>query len=230
MTFSYFIIAANPTEPSLQLDTGQISALTGAIRVTPGLVRAELHTPAGVETYHRDGASPMVFLRLEFAALQELEATISQGGYLYQLFSEADWFGQTGTHVVHQVMLTRPFLPLESQNPGTDLCSYLVHYPGAAANLNDWLGHYLRHHPQIMMEYPAVCQINVFTRVDWYDDMPWERVDHMQRNMLSFPSSDALQAALNSPVRGKMRADSESFPAFSGGAIHYPMRTRIFTP
>lgn len=230
MTFSYFLTAANPSDPTLRLDSGQISQLANTVRMTPGLVRAELYTPAEVQTYHRDGSGPMLALRLEFATLPELESQVCRGGFLYREFGESTLLAQPGMRVNHQAMLTRNFRRLNTEGLEIELCSYLVHYPGAAENLNDWLGYYLRHHPQIMREYPSVRQINVFTRVDWYDDMPWERVDYMQRNMLSFPSAEALLAALGSPVRDKMRADSASFPAFSGGAMHYPMLTRIITP
>ncbi|MFJ1258288.1 ethyl tert-butyl ether degradation protein EthD [Cupriavidus sp. CuC1] len=233
MTFSYLITATNELDPAVRIDATQVKHLAEAIRLTPDLLRAEIYTPADVETYHRDGAAPLLALRLEFTSLQSLEAQITRNGYLYRFFGSSEWTSMPCTRVTHQAMLTRTFLPLESGEAGEaapDFCSYLVHYPGEAANLNDWLGYYLRHHPQVMTEYPGVRQINVFTRVDWYDDMPWERVGYMQRNMLTFSSAGEMLEAIDSPVRLKMRQDAGSFPAFSGGAVHYPMFTKSITP
>jgi len=133
-----------------------------------------------------------------------------------------------GNRVELQVMLARPLLapPPEATAP----CSYLVHYPGSASDLNAWLVHYLAQHPRIMRDYPGVRQIQVFTRVDWCDAMPWARMHHMQRNQLSFGSPQALLDALNSPVRARMRADAGRFPPFTGGSLHFPMHTRVLYP
>jgi hypothetical protein len=147
----------------------------------------------------------------------------------WRLFAD-DWLTTDASLVTHQAMLTRSFLPLTRTIAEPALCSYLVHYPGPAEDFNEWLSYYITHHPQIMLDYPNVRQINVFTRVDWCDSMPWTRVNYMQRNMLSFPSSQLLAEALSSPVRARMREDNGRFPAFSGCACHYPMLTTVIAP
>ena len=93
--------------------------------------------------------------------------------------------------MTQQAMLTRTFLPLRNiprDVGGEHAYSYLVHYPGQAEDFNAWLGYYVHHHPQIMLDYPGVTQVQVFTRLDWCDAMPFERVAYMQRNQLTFPS------------------------------------------
>jgi len=40
---------------------------------------------------------------------------------------------------------------------------------------------------------------------------------------------DAITAAMNSPVRHRMRADFEKFPPFEGSNIHHPMAARTYT-
>lgn len=39
---------------------------------------------------------------------------------------------------------------------------------------------------------------------------------------------DAITAAMNSPVRHRMRADFEKFPPFEGSNIHHPMAARTY--
>ena len=91
--------------------------------------------------------------------------------------------------------------------------------------MNTWLGYYLQHHPQIMHDFPGIREIEILTRVDWVDTLPWARLEYMQRNKLVFDSAAALEAALHSPVREAMRADRARFPPFEGGNVHYPMLT-----
>ncbi len=106
-------------------------------------------------------------------------------------------------------------------------CTYLVHYPGPAEDLNAWLSHYIAHHPPIMARFPGIREIEICTRLDWCDALPWPRVEAMQRNKVVFDDATALTAALNSPVRHEMRADFARFPAYRGGNLHYPMATRV---
>ncbi len=105
-------------------------------------------------------------------------------------------------------------------------CQFLVHYPGRAENLDEWLAYYLAHHPQIMKFFDGVREIEIFTRVDWIDAMPWPQVHYMQRNKLMLDSAEAITAAMNSPVCHQMRADFERFPPFEGSNINHPMSAR----
>ena len=230
MTFSYFITATNERNPDARISAAHYGCIEKAIRATPDLLKAELHTPAQITTYHDDGHSPLLALRLEFANMEALESQVAEGGYLWRFAQSDDWLAAGASLVTHQAMLTRTFLPLTSTIAEPALCSYLVHYPGAAENFNEWLSYYVTHHPQIMLDYPNVRQVNVFTRVDWCESMPWTRVNYMQRNMLTFPSSELLAQALTSPVRARMREDNGRFPPFSGGACHYPMLTTVIAP
>jgi hypothetical protein len=142
-----------------------------------------------------------------------------------------------GARVTHQAMIARSF-PVDQPQCGGQVgdqvgalaCSYIVHYPGAASDLNAWLSYYLDHHPQIMRTFPGIRAIEIYTRLDWCSFMPWRRVDYMQRNKLVFDQPAALTEALFSPTIKRMRADYAQFPPFTGGNVHYPMLTREITP
>ncbi|MFB9121852.1 ethyl tert-butyl ether degradation protein EthD [Paraburkholderia dipogonis] len=222
---SYFLTAREQTLPA---EADAFAELRTELARIPQLRFAELHRPAGVETYHRDGAAPRAAMRLVFDSIEALESQLMPGARLLELTGSALWRHVAGEQMTQQAMLTRTYLPSGRVPIGADseeTCSYLVHYPGRAEDLNAWLRYYVNHHPQIMLDYPDVMQVQVFTCLDWCDAMPFERVSYMQRNQLTFPSIDALMCALESPVRARMRADNQNFPEFTGGATHFAMRT-----
>ena len=81
-----------------------------------------------------------------------------------------------------------------------------------------------------MAALPEVRAIEIFTRVDWCDGLPWQRVKYFQRNKLVFDTAAALTAALASPALHALRADFRRFPSFTGGNLHYPMHAQVVTP
>lgn len=229
MTISYFVFFENKEHPSARISEADRNAFRDLIKRTPGLLKAHLFTPANVAgPFRDDGPPPQFAIQLYFADLPGLEAVLAPDGHLQALVSREISSSLTGTVVSQQAMTTRcfpvPDAPQETPS-GAPRCSYLVHYPGHAEDLNVWLKYYLSHHPQLMAFMPGIREIEIFTRVDWCDSMPWRRVHHMQRNKLVFDSEAALARALDSPVMIDMRADFMKFPRFSGGNVHYPMIT-----
>ena len=229
MTISYFVFFDNGERPGTPISESDRERISGIIRGTPGLLKAHVLTPAVVDgPFSDDGYPPQLALQLYFADLPELEAVIATDGHLQALASPGDLPSLAGTAVAQQAMLTRVFptaMPQNGSISNTSRCSYLVHYPGQAEDLNLWLDYYLSHHPQLMRNMPGIREIEIYTRVDWCDGMPWRRVYPMQRNKLVFDSPSALTAALISPALHAMRADFRQFPPFVGGNVHYPMIT-----
>ena len=67
--------------------------------------------------------------------------------------------------------------------------------------------------------------------VSWIDAVPIARANHMLMCDIGFDSADALNAALVSEPRDKLREDFYSFPAFDGRVTHHGMaRRRLPTP
>lgn len=220
MTISYFITGFNHRHPGARLSDFQRLDLAEFITRISGLERGEIGVPAEVQTYHGDGPVPALALRLDFADLPALERQLAEGGQLHRLAASTLWSDLPLDQVSQQAMLRRCFLDRSDSDIG---CDYQVHYPGQAENLNAWLRYYLSHHAPIMTGYPKVCGVDVFTRIDWCDSMPWLRVAYMQRNRIAFESPQDLLAALASPVRDQMRQDHDRFPTYSDGSRHYPM-------
>ncbi|MGU7768642.1 hypothetical protein ACV229_00475 [Burkholderia sp. MR1-5-21] len=232
MQFSY-LVTFEHADPTVRLSAADFGAVASIVKKTPALRRGRLYTPAQASDYYTaDGPSPPFSMQLDFERLSELEATIADGGHLQQVAALA-LPSLAGARVTQQVMLRRPFPvagPADAvADPGDRVqCSFLVHYPGRAADFDAWINYYLAHHPQIMKDFPGIREIEIFTRVDWIDAMPWERVHYMQRNRQVFDDPQAITAAMNSEVRHRMRADFERFPPFEGENLHHPMYTHTF--
>ena len=225
MSFCYFVTFENRQGAALAAaDKAKLAALIAA---TPGLVSADLHTPSVTQDiYTDDGASPPLALQLYFDALPALEAAVARGGHLQPLAAEGALPSLADAKATQQAMYARQY-PVDDAGKLERRCSFLVHYPGPAADLNAWLDHYVAGHPPIMRRFPGIRQIEILTRVDWIDAMPFARVAHMQRNRIVFDSPEALTAALQSAVRHELRADFHRFPPFEGGSFHFPMISEI---
>lgn len=226
--FVFFRIAARPADRASEAD---LARLTAHLRATPALRKAHIHTasPEAIRgPFAGDERAPALALQLYYDRIEDLEAPILAGGHLQGLAQCLP--SLAGARITHQAMVVRPFPvpPAGARTPTR--CSYLVHYPGAAADMNAWLRHYVTHHPQLMFDLPGIREIEIYTRLDWCDDVPWERATAMQRNKVVFDSPAALAASLVSPALGPMRADYHAFPPFTGANVHYPMITTTLAP
>jgi hypothetical protein len=228
MSFSWFAFFRD-TRSAAPLDPATLDAITATIRHIPGLRQGLVMSRPTRETAHPfpdNEPSPALVLQLQFDTIEALEAAVAADGPLRPL-GEAHGPNRS---VTQQAMLARRYpVPDPALHTPADAlpCSYLVQYPGPAADLNAWHGHYNRHHPPLMAKFPGVRAIEIYTRIDWVDGLGWAREDMMQRNKLLFDSPQALTEGLLSPVLQEMRADFNQFPPFSGGNVHYVLETRF---
>jgi hypothetical protein len=234
MAFAYLVFFESTDDGDLTISETDLATVAEIIKATPGLTSANLYTPETTnDMYNKVERSPVLGLQLYFEELTALENAVGPLGHLQQLAAPDVLTSIAGARATQQAMYVRPFPVDDSRlrtGKGELLCSYVVHYPGPAEDLNAWLHHYISHHPQVMRTFRDIRQIEVLSRVDWCGFLPWERVDHMQRNRVMFDSPAALQTALQSPARIAMREDFKMLPPFEGGNSHYPMATRIIVP
>lgn len=232
--FAWFLTFEAGVPGAMPLGTAEIARLAALVKATPGLSRGLIFTPEQTrDPYVDDGPSPPLALELYFDALPALEAALAADGHLQALTRTDIAPGLARRGAAQQAMVARSFPvpePRFATPPGSSPCTYLVHYPGEAQDLNAWLSHYIAEHPRIMARFPGVREIEICTRVDWCGFLPWPRVVHMQRNKVVFDDAAALTAALNSPVREEMRADFAKFPPFTGGSRHYALATMTVLP
>lgn len=235
MSFAYFATFYDSRRPDLRISGPELARVVEIVSTTPHLRRGLIFTPeTGVGRYYpNDEAPPHLALELYFERIDHLEDAIARDGHLQQLAMPGALPSLSEADVKQQAMVARPFpVPDSTFRSGPDQppCTYLVHYPGTAEDLNVWTDYYVRHHPQVMARFPGIREIEVCTRVDWCGFLPWPRVDYMQRNKVVFDDTAALIAALNSPTREEMSADFRKFPPFVGGNVHYPLATLEIRP
>lgn len=234
MTIAYFVTFQDPQNPDARISEADLARVVEVVRTTPKMSKGLVFTPEQArDPYAKEPPSPPLVLELYFADIADLEAAISASGHLQALAQRDGLPSLAKANVSQQAMIARSFLvpdPVFRTPSGESPCTYLVHYPGWADDLNSWLTHYMESHTRVMARFPGIREVEVCTRLDWCSAVPWPRVHYMQRNKVVFDSPAALTAALNSPVRQEMRADFARLPAFSDNARHYPMATLVLTP
>ncbi|MRX49553.1 hypothetical protein GI374_03655 [Paracoccus sp. S-4012] len=215
--------------PEGGLSDATLAKVREVLAETPGLTEAQIFTPASAEDiYTDDGRSPPLGLQHHFDSIASLEAAAGRGGAL-QALGQLD--GLDPARAEAQAFLRRDY-PVDdpAHPPGASPCSFVVHYPGPAEDVNTWLGYYIDGHPPLMRRMPGIRAIEILTPVDWVNRLPIPSVRHMQRNRVLFDSPEALTAALQSPIRHELRADFDTLPKFEGGNRHYAMLTETWTP
>ena len=231
MRLCYLAFFGRPDDAAARIPAAELSLLRNCVSRLPGLGKAHFYTPAvASDVYTDDGPSPLFGMQLYFDEIERLEAAIGPASELKALVEGHRLPSLESADATQQAMLCREFpVPRPKPVAGT-ACSYVVHYPGPAEDLNAWLGHYLAYHPRLMARLPDIREIEVLSRIDWVDALPWRRVHHMQRNRVLFDSPEALSDALHSPVRHEMRADLAKFPPHAGGSLHQAMATEVVAP
>lgn len=170
--------------------------------------RCIVHTPVEArDPFLDDGAPPALVVQAYFADLPALEAALPG---LERIL---------GPGATCEAMALRRF-PVP--RPGKGGCSYLVAYAGPADDPHAWHEHYDAHHAPLMAGLPEIRELEVYSPLEWQGGS-WKAVRSLQRNKVVFDTPQALQAALASPVRAKMRADFATFPPYRGPVTHYPM-------
>lgn len=234
MRFAYLAFFENMDDSDHIVSQADVDTVAELIALTPGLTCANIYTPqTAQDLFNPQEEAPVFGVQLYFDELSGLEDAVAPSGYLQGLADPSLLTSIQGARATQQAMYVRHFpvddATLDIAKNGNP-CSYVVHYPGPAQDLNIWMHHYISHHPQVMRQFPGIRGIEILSRVDWTGFLPWERANHMQRNRVMFDSRAALTAALQSPARIAMREDFKTFPPFDGGNSHFPMATKIVAP
>jgi uncharacterized protein (TIGR02118 family) len=159
--------------------------------------------------------TPRCVLQWYFDELAPLEAACERNGAIHLALQ--------GHSFTQQTMAVRT-LKASTENASTR-CTYLVAYEGIANDFDAWLKHYLQHHPPLMLQLPALRELEIYTRIDCTSGLPFARVNAMQRNKVVFDDTNALVEALASPIRDAMRRDFHALPPYSGATPHFAMRS-----
>lgn len=106
--------------------------------------------------------------------------------------------------------------------------SYLIRYVGQPEDADRFFEHYRTKHAAIMREYPGIRACKLHHPVAWDDPVAVNKDQILVLAELVFDSVEALNAALNAPVRQRSRADFLNFPKLLNGEIrHLAVQTEI---
>jgi uncharacterized protein (TIGR02118 family) len=195
------------------------SALQRAASNVEGLRRLIVHEAMDGQVDPRIATSddtPPCVLQWYFDDLARLEAACERDGPIHRALQ--------GRSFAQQAMAVRSFKQASAQH-GTQRCTYLVAYEGVAEDFNAWLTHYLEHHPPLMLQLPALRELEIYTRMDCASGLPFAHANAMQRNKVVFDNSAALIDALASRIRDAMRRDFHALPPYTGETPHFAMRS-----
>jgi uncharacterized protein (TIGR02118 family) len=199
-----------------------------------GIERARAYTPtlAPDHPYASEGRGPALTLELWFAHPGALEAAAAARGPLARLVEHGALPSLAGVEIDTQAFGGRDFPtpdPKFRLGPGERACTFVIEYPGTAADPLAWLDHYDAHHPPIMVRFPGIRAVATFRPApEIAVGLPVKRAAAMQRNKVAFDSVEALAAALASPVMAEMRVDSAKFPPVDRRPTHFPCATSEF--
>lgn len=230
MAISWFCQWDATAGSSPTLDEYDHQGLVAFLRGCPGLIEGHVMTPVHAHDPHYADTlhtSPALVLQLEFAEIGDLEQNLRPHGTLQMLAHEDFLPSLAGSKASHHAMLTRRYPVAE---PALDvgpegLLSYLVEYEGPAEDENAWHLFYVEGHPPLLAKFPGIRKIEIYTPATLISALPFVQRKAMQRNKTVFDSAEAMNAAMQSPVRAALRKDFHNFPPFKGEAAHYPFRT-----
>ncbi|MGH8778520.1 EthD family reductase [Paraburkholderia sp.] len=225
MEVCLFLIGAHGRTSSLD-----IPALRHAANAIDGLRRLIVHESIEAHVDPRIAAnpdSPPCVLQWYFDDLTALEAALRPAGAVQDALYAASLATVDAHAFSQQVMAVRALAPpqIVSAGDAAQRCTCLVAYEGPAEDFSAWLTHYLDHHPPLMLQLPALRELEIYTRVDSRSGLPFAQANAMQRNKVVFDDPAALARALASPVRDAMRRDFHALPAYGGATPHYAMRS-----
>jgi hypothetical protein len=228
---AYFVTIGGAVENDGRFASWFKTGPAGALKTLPGLRVFDLYLPvASHDPYLDDGAGPLAMAQLYFDDVEALESALASPN-----FPESALRGEgspvTDTCAVHAVMRTQ-FYPVAGAREPAPLAagtSYVVRYHRPVEDEAAFNAHYVECHPPVLGEFPGIRNVICYLPIAWRDPTDIEDADVFLGNEVVFDTPDALDAALASDVRHRLREDYKTFPPFTGRNTHYAMqRTRLY--
>ncbi len=201
-----------------------------ALRDAPGLRTVDGFVPDAVEDrYNGPEEAPAFMLQAEFDDVPALEAAMAAPAALDAIAALRRVDGGRPTCEAFRVT-EHAVAGADTPAPRTAPFSYVVRYYRPAADEGAFVAFYLAHHPPILAELPGIRNVYCYVPVEWRNPAAIPDSDCMLGNEVVFDSAAALDAALASDVRHRLREDYLRFPPFMGPSTHYAMRRERFWP
>jgi len=217
MTIAYFLTAD---------EVGFAEPLISLLARRPEVIAVSLFTPDQAEDpYVNDGAPPALMLEIE----------VGDTGALDALFADADIRGQVeaagaSARADAFEVLSFPIAGVDDPAYRSAPMSFVVRYFAPVSDEMLFRDYYLDNHPPIMADMPGIRNVLCYVPVPWLNMVPIPSSGCIFGNEVVFDGLDALNAALASDVRHRLRDDYKSFPVKPGPNTHYAMQRVDFRP
>jgi len=215
MTITYFLTAEETAfaETLIQLLMKR-SEVTGASLFTPD---------AAEDPYVDDRTPPALMLQMDVADTRGLVALFADEEIRRQL----EKAGPAATGDAFEV-LSFPIPEVMEPAIRTAPMSFVVRYYAPVSDEEMFRSYYLEHHPLIMADMPGIQNVFCYVPFDWICPVDIPSSGCILGNEVVFDSLDALNVALASEVRHRLRDDYKSFPVKPGPNTHYAMQRQDF--
>lgn len=107
------------------------------------------------------------------------------------------------------------------------VCYFVSYYPGAG-DLDGFVGYYLEKHALLLLPFPGLRRLDVFTPAEADDPMLDEEDGPVLVAQMTFDAIADLEAAALSDARLAARADVGNFPPYDGPARHQALLNEPF--
>lgn len=230
MTVSYFVLfeghPANGVEPFAR---AFFNRYEGILRRLPGVGSILVYTP---EAYHdpmlQDDPGPALLVRVTFPTLDRLESSLRSKTAVLDFAKFVAFTGFRGRardEIMHDTQYPVADDPAGKAPSGP--LSYYVFYQGPAQDRRAFIGYYEKNHPPLLGLLPGIRTTVLYTPTDRGPPLEIAHAGHILICDVSFASSDALNAALDSQVRKDLRDDYHKFPKFEGPVVHQAMKKLV---
>ena len=230
MALAHFLTVRGPAASADRLAAWFRDGPAAALAGFGGVDYVDLYTPSRADhadPYIEDRDGPILMVQTGHADHAAVRAMLTSPAFAA---TDLEASGVPGLRATHDVM-NREFFPVAGEDeprPMSAPLSFVVRYHGPCEDPALFTRHYREGHATGLARLPAVRNVLVYARIGWDDPTGIERADYLLGNEVVFDSIDALNAALNSPVRHEMREHVATFPGWSGHNTHYAMdRARL---
>ena len=190
----------------------------------PGARVALLHTPKpSHDPFLADKDPPLLLVQVSFESREEAEAALVSPA-AKMLKHDYEGVPVKGGRISHELLQTEPYATATSapSEVVTAPVSYFVHYRRPVDDEEHFLDHYRAGHVPILAQFPGLRSLTLYTPTRWRSPIKMAPADHFLVCQIAFDSLDALNDALASEVRVRLREDYYGFPKH-GEVSHYAM-------
>jgi uncharacterized protein (TIGR02118 family) len=196
-----------------------------ALSSLPGAQVVLLHTPLpSHDPFLADKDPPLLLVQVKFDSKATADEALASAA---RQMMKDDFAGAPvkGGRIAHEILRVEPYATATAgpTDVVTAPVSYFVHYRRPADDEEKFLDYYRSHHPKILAKFPGLRSLALYLPLAWRNPMKIAYADHMLICQIAFDSAAALNAALASEVRQRLREDYYCFPKFTGPVSHYAM-------